>query len=158
MTDKLFMQNLQKIRSIALEVRNICEEIKTKRNPFAIGTDMMGACAIASTYLSYYLHQENINNKIICAEEPGDDGSMHCWVETETHLIDLTHTQFNKHSPKVLIVEKGSKEYKNLRKVWTNFQEVDNMDFFRDWHDEQKPRRWIKFFNKRKNMNLSVAA
>lgn len=99
--------------------------------------DLCGACAISAVALSKRLNKLGIKAKVKTGNYDGDAG--HAWVETDKYLVDLTYTQFDGSSPKVLILDKKSRAFKRHMTNWDNVKVKRN---FSDWGGEEHPSNW----------------
>lgn len=97
---------------------------------------LCGACCVSAYQLVKVLKEHNIKAKV---HTGFNSYCGHAWVETEDYLIDLTYTQFNRKSPKILIVSKKEYRYKQMRKRW-DFISVPRS--FADWTRFESPRMW----------------
>lgn len=120
------------IQTIAEKIRNKCEVFANSEEAqgydFYNDDDLGCMCAIASFVLARELKKNGISCKVVCGRFEGND---HCWVETDTKIIDITATQFIGSYPKVHIVSINNKKY-------TDGKIVDYRHF-RTWGYGQQP-------------------
>jgi hypothetical protein len=101
------------IRKEALQIRKKLLKTKLFTAWNNSRNDLSGACGLASYLLKKRLNELNIKSEVYWTT-----CRTHVWVETKTHLIDITYTQFNANAPLVLMLNKTSKEYqKYLKKM-----------------------------------------
>jgi hypothetical protein len=84
--------SLDKIQALAQQARQWSEHYASL-NPHNYSRQLDGMCAIASSYLSRLLTDNQITHKI--AIYHGEDWG-HCFVISPTHVIDITATQYRK--------------------------------------------------------------
>lgn len=94
---------------------------------------LAGACLIGS-----YLLASKVNGVLYSGKVNGVD---HCWVETDTELIDITYSQFN-YNEKVLILKKDGSEYQNYQ-VSSKIKHLLSEEF-NNWQLFQKPSFYLK--------------
>jgi hypothetical protein len=98
--------------------------------------DLGCLCGICSIALRKALDNIGIKSKVLYGKFRGQYN--HCWVESAGYIFDLTATQFNGVTRKVVILDKNS----NLAKKWyKNGKEMINFSSFVNWPDYQKPKR-----------------
>lgn len=79
------MNKKQKIKKIALQVRQWCEKVNNDYNLF--DDDFAGMCGIASVYLYKQLKKHGMRPKIV-------ENNAHCFIVCEGYIVDVTATQF----------------------------------------------------------------
>lgn len=101
--------------------------------------DLTGACSVASSRLQELLDDHGIKSVVVLADD------SHCWLETEDYLVDITYTQFDKKSPKVLVLRKNCEKYFDYLENWEQWKSVDlKASLFLYWPKTQRPYFWDK--------------
>jgi hypothetical protein len=87
-------------------------------------------CAIASVFVTHKLAKSVVKAGIYGPIYGGRqlDEPNHCWVETDTLLIDITIKQFDKDLPKVFVKKLSSKFIRD------NFKHAKTMVKLQDFH------------------------
>lgn len=116
----------------AYKIRKALEDFDDEYHIFYRG--LGGACAIASYFLT-----KSLKSSHMCCGYYKDDA--HCWVMNYNKLIDITFTQFNNNSPKVVITNNFT--YYKCNKIFTHNQlktpKKSFKNYFKLWGDEQNP-------------------
>src|ERR1035437_599095 len=131
---------LKKQLELANQLRETAEDlVESQKYGFDyFDPDLECLCAIWSVALQRIFDQNGIESEVICGEFRNKD-LTHCWVETGTHIIDITATQFKKMSKrKVVFLDKNDEEAKDL---YRNGEVVEKPKYFHKWPDEQKPTK-----------------
>jgi hypothetical protein len=92
-------------------VRRWAELARTKRNIRRWDSDLFGACATASTRLLIYLRRRGIKATVHM-----NDG--HCFIKAGGYILDVTATQFDEMSPKVLLTRHSTRWYHETRWIF----------------------------------------
>ena len=136
------------VKTEAKNVRKILEAFVAISSDREYEKSLMGACAVSAREISKRLESKRIKSKVLIGETR--TGSSHAWVETKTHLIDVTYTQFNRNSPKVVFISKKGKLYKKYLKRWVHIEEAKS---FKDWFGVENPSYWRKILKKVEDTN-----
>ena len=131
---------LKKQLELAKQLRETAENlVKSKKYGFDyFDPDLECLCAICSMALKRVFDQHGIQNEVICGEFINKD-QTHCWVETDTHIIDITATQFKVMKNKRVVFLKKNRRLANS--LYMNGEVVDKPKYFHKWPDEQKPTK-----------------
>lgn len=133
---------MNKILSIAQDVRNKCEEFAksnaSKKYDFHNQDDLGCMCAVASFVLARALRRNRIKCNIVSGEfyDNGWPAGNHCWVEVRNKIVDITATQFGDFPP-VYVTSKKDEQYKD-GSVRNSFL------WFYDWNGQKPSPKVIK--------------
>lgn len=144
--------NQLKIKKECLKIRRSLEFFQKELPQLDWDKDLMGACATGSALVKKLLKKHNIKSSIFKAQHKSLKFGNHAWIETDTLLIDLTFTQFNQKSPKVIIYKKTSHSYRKYRKNFPYPQKASQRSS-REWCT-QNPKNSLRII-KRKIKHLS---
>lgn len=135
--------NILLIEDLANKARLWAEEYaKSDTDVFSNKLDSM--CAIASSYLSSQLTNNDIRNHIALYEGVG---FAHCFIVTDHYLIDITATQFNykTHPNPAKSIEIHSLgennldiEFWKISKLFKNSNQLLHYQIKNDWPIEQR--------------------
>lgn len=118
---------MKKILKIAKEVRKKCLAFAMSKDSYGRdyhkNKDLECMCATASFALAAALKEKKVKCKVI----QGKWGSCdHCWVETDTHILDVTGTQFG--LKRVMYIPKSHSMYYNAAKVVRSAYDLRSWD------------------------------
>jgi hypothetical protein len=106
--------SLETILKTASSVRKTIEDERKKNHDAKVvwSQDLCGACAVASSLLTHELKKQGVNSFLVIGQYiRGDVPWTHCWVETNSDIIDITATQFGIEQ-KVFLSDKRNSAYK----------------------------------------------
>lgn len=102
--------------------------------------ELCGACAVASGKLQKILKTYGIKSTLYMGYHKSL--ALHCWLETDNYLVDITFTQFNYKADKVLIISKKSPKYLDYRdkKIWKKISLAKHD--LKYWFGSESPKYW----------------
>lgn len=144
--------NKELITQITMNVRAILEQSQKQSRRWS--KNLCGACAVGSDLLRIELEKVGIKSHLVVGlpKSVGDKWSntgIHCWLEGDNFLIDVTHSQADKDKPVVIIFkDEAQDEYDNDYENYTgdfviqmNKAENDDYSYFiiSQWVKKQNP-------------------
>lgn len=135
------------VREVAYMVRDFIEDNEHLFKSWRRGPGLGGMCGVASMILSGQLKQRGIQNKVVWGDFE-DPFNGHVWVETKTHIVDITATQFDKRN-RVYIIKKGHPQY--IYTIGGSGRKAEQ-GIFKKWDISEQDKRLIRQFMKAKEL------